>query len=175
MKIVLETERLSLREHSIADAENMYNLNLDPEVMKYTGNDSFKSIEDARHFLSTYDHYKNYGFGRWAVIYKTTNEYLGWCGLKYTPELDEYDIGFRFFKRQWDKGFATEAAIACLEMGFINSKITTIVGRVMRENTASINVLKKIGLSYFKEKITGSEQWLIYKIEKANFQPEKHI
>ena len=44
-------------------------------------------------------HYEKYDFGRWAVIDKENDAFLGWCGLKFTPELAEYDIGFRFFKK----------------------------------------------------------------------------
>ena len=54
MKIIKETERLILREHNAADAENAYLLNLDPDVIKYTGDDAFTSIEEARTFLINY-------------------------------------------------------------------------------------------------------------------------
>ena len=87
---ILETERLYLREMETDDAENAYRLNLDWENIKYTGDKPFESIQEAKEFLLNYSHYKNYGFGRWAVIEKYSNEFLGWCGLKYTPELDEY-------------------------------------------------------------------------------------
>lgn len=167
MKMVLETERLVLREHTIGDAENAYLLNLDPEVIKYTGDESFKSIEEARTFLGNYNHYEKYGFGRWAVIDKATQEYLGWCGLKYTPELDEFDIGFRFMKKHWNNGYATEAATACLHLGFSTLGMNRIVGRAMKENMASIKVLQKIGLSYMDERNCGGEEGVLYKIEKS--------
>ena len=79
---ILETPRLGLREITTADAEQAYLLNLDPEVIKYTGDEPFSSIEAARAFLEKYDHYKKYGFGRWAVIRKEDRSLLGWCGLK---------------------------------------------------------------------------------------------
>lgn len=165
MKIVLETERLFLREHTIDDAEYAYNLNLDPEVIKYTGDESFESIDEAQKFLLSYNHYKKYGFGRWAVINKVTQEYLGWCGLKYTPELDEYDIGYRLFKKHWNKGYASEAAIACLKIGFNKFGMKTIVGRAMKENNASIKVLQKIGLTYCEVRSCGDKDNVVYKIE----------
>src|SRR5437868_543478 len=112
---ITETPRLHLREITVDDAKNAYELNLDPEVIKYTGDGPFSSIEDARDFLSKYDHYKKYGFGRWAVINKTDNDFLGWCGLKYTEEKNEFDVGFRFFKKHWNKGYATESAKACID------------------------------------------------------------
>lgn len=159
---ILETNRLTLREITAEDAQSAYELNLDPEVIQYTGDEPFENVEEARAFLSSYDHYQKYGFGRWAVIKKDTKEFLGWCGLKYTPELDEFDIGFRFFKKHWNKGYATEAAIACLDAGFATFGMKTIVGRAMPENKASIKVLIKIGLEFLEERMTDGKTELIY-------------
>jgi len=163
---ILETERLYLREMETDDAENAYRLNLDWENIKYTGDKPFESIQEAKEFLLNYNHYKNYGFGRWAVIEKYSNEFLGWCGLKYTPELDEYDIGFRLFKEHWNKGIASEAAKACIDYGFIKIGLTRIVGRAMNENVGSIRVLEKIGLVYMKDYNFEGESGVIYEIKK---------
>ncbi len=149
--IILETRRLFLREIIPDDSEAAYELNLDPEVIQYTGDVTFANIEEAREFLRVYDHYKKYGFGRWAVIDKSNQEFLGWCGLKYTSKLNEHDIGFRFFKKHWNKGYATEAATACLDAGFNRFGMKQIVGRVMPENKASIRVLIKSAWSFWKK------------------------
>lgn len=165
---ILETERLYLRRMTIEDAENTYLLNLDREVVKYTGDNPFETIERAKKFLANYDHYRKYDFGRWAVINKTNNKFLGWCGLKYTQELNEYDIGFRFLKKEWNKGYATESAKACVELGFEKYKMNEIIGRAMKENISSIKVLEKIGLTYFKTFDFDGQEGLIYKIENKN-------
>ena len=147
MKTILQTDRFILREMTVEDAKDTFELNSDPEVLKYTGDIPFKDITEARSFLKSYDSYQKYGFGRWAIISKKSNNYLGWCGLKYDPQIDEYDIGFRLFKKYWNKGIATETAKACIKFGFEHFNIKTIVGRAMIENSASIQVLKKIGLN----------------------------
>ncbi|TSJ42520.1 GNAT family N-acetyltransferase [Fluviicola chungangensis] len=161
MKII-ETPRLFLREMTPDDAENAYMLNLDPEVLRYTGDDPFEGVEEARKFLENYESYQKYGFGRWAMILKETGEYLGWCGLKYTPELDEFDIGYRLMKKFWGKGYATEAAEACLDLGFNQFGMETIVGRAMPENGASVRVLEKIGLTYLKNRMTNGTEEVVY-------------
>ena len=163
MNIILETPRLILREMTKDDAVNAYQLNLDPDVIRYTGDQSFASIQEAVQFLENYEHYKTYGFGRWAVIEKTNAEFLGWCGLKFDPAVSEHDIGFRFFKRHWNKGFATESANACLRLGFEKHSIPVIVGRAMNENLASIHVLQKIGLSYWKPQDCGGKSGVVYR------------
>jgi len=161
---ILETERLYLREMTIEDAENAYLLNIDPEVLQFTGDEPFESIEKAKQFLESYDHYKKYGFGRWAVILKSNHEFIGFCGLKYTKEEDEFDIGFRLVKKHWNKGFATEAAKACIDLGLSKFNMKEIVGRVMKDNLASIRVLEKLGLSFHQSTVTDGYEELIYKI-----------
>ncbi|MBA3663094.1 MAG: GNAT family N-acetyltransferase [Bacteroidetes bacterium] len=167
--IIAETERLILREMSAEDAEQAYLLNLDPEVIKYTGDEPFKTIEEARTFLENYTSYKKYGFGRWAVEDKNNNTFLGWCGLKYIEEENQHDIGFRFFKKHWGKGYATEAALACLSLGFETFKLPHIIGRAAKANTGSVNVLKKTGMSYLKDDECHGDEAVIYII----YKPEK--
>ena len=164
--LITETERLILREFHESDAENMFHLNADPDVIRYTHDPPFTSIEQAKEFIVNYNHYRKYGFGRWAVINKSDNAFLGWCGLKYTPENEEYDIGFRFSKMYWNKGYATESALASLELGFNRFGMTTIVGRALIQNTASIRVLEKIGLTYFRKFDVEGHDGVIYKMDK---------
>ncbi len=168
MTIILETKRTFLREITVEDSENAYSLNLDPEVIEYTGDSSFDSIEKAREFLENYDHYKKYGFGRWAVINKIDNQFIGWCGLKFTEELNEFDIGFRLFKEYWNMGYATETAKACIDFGFDKFGMTEIVGRAMKENIGSIKVLEKIGLVFSNSFDFEGQEGVIYKIKKAD-------
>ncbi len=146
----IETERTILRRLTVDDAEEIYALNLDHDVLKYTGDQPFCNIPASKDFLTKYDQYEKYGVGRLAVIEKATSKFIGWCGLKYNPDKDEYDIGFRFFRDYWDKGFATETAKRCLDFGFNELGIARIVGRAMKENNASIKVLEKIEMT-FKE------------------------
>lgn len=166
---LFETERLYLREMTPADAENAYLLNNDPLVLQYTGDEPFESIEHARSFLENYDHFQRYGFGRWAVIQKSDQAYMGWCGLKYTKELDEYDIGFRFMRKYWNKGFATESAQVCLHAGFHQFNMPVIVGRVMEMNLSSIRVLEKIGLTYQKPYSFDGDAGLLYSLSQAEY------
>jgi [ribosomal protein S5]-alanine N-acetyltransferase len=151
MKKILETSRCYLRELNVSDAEDFFNLNLDPDVLKYTGDVPFNHINDTKSFLQKYDQYELYGYGRWAVINKKDDTFLGWCGLKYSPDIDEVDIGFRFFKKFWNKGYATEVAKACLDYGFNQFNFNKIVGRAMEDNIASVKVLENIGMKYVRK------------------------
>ncbi|MFC2187547.1 GNAT family N-acetyltransferase [Peijinzhouia sedimentorum] len=165
----LETERTIMRKLSIDYAEDFYALNLDKDVLKYTGDLAFDSMEAAKIFLANYDQYEKYGVGRMAVIDKRNNKFIGWCGLKYSPEKDEYDIGFRFYKEYWNQGFATETAKKCLEFGFHNLALSVIVGRAMNANSASIKVLEKLGMSYKTTFDFNGREGLIYEITYSEY------
>ncbi|HEX8516994.1 MAG TPA: GNAT family N-acetyltransferase [Bacteroidia bacterium] len=89
--------------------------------------------------------------GRWAVHLNSNNEFIGWCGIKYLPSLNEYDLGYRFFKKHWGKGYATESALAVMEYGKNILKLKEIVGRASVDNHNSINVLRKVGLQFKEE------------------------
>jgi len=169
MKIILESERLLLREFKISDAKKMYQLNSDPDVIRYTGDGPFDSIESAVQFLENYSDYSKNGFGRWVCIDKKFKEFIGWCGLKKHQD-EVVDIGYRFFKKDWGKGFATESAKASLEYGFKNLNLPEIIGRSDAANIASIHVLKKLNMQFWKKKsIDGIGNALIYKINKYQF------
>lgn len=170
-RVILQTDRLLLRELTQEDAGEFFRLNSDPDVMRYTGDDPLSTREEAEKMLRNYDHYRRYGIGRWAVIKKSDNRFIGYCGFKYSADVDEYDIGFRLFKNEWNKGYATEAAKACIEYAFENFSLNMIVGRAMKVNEASIKVLSKIGLSYWKDDACGMADGVIYKIERIPGPP----
>lgn len=169
MNRITETKRLILRELRPSDAEIFFELNADPEVMKYTGDVAFPSILKAEHFLKNYSDYRNNGFGRWAVILKNSNKFLGWCGLKLNEE-NLIDLGFRFFRNEWGKGYATESANASLEYGFNHLNIDEIIGRDSQDNKASIKVLKKSGMKFWKnDTCKGIENAVYYKINNTQY------
>jgi len=149
MSTIIETDRLILRELATEDAREIYNLNQDPEVVKYVKSSPFESIDDARVFLEGYDRYKKEGMGRWACIIKETNEFIGWCGL-IMEESGDVDLGFRLYRKNWGNGYATEAAKACLKYGFEELGLKRIVASALAENKASINVIEKLGMTFVK-------------------------
>ena len=152
MNIVIETDRLLLRTFTEDDALLLYDLNLDPEVTRYTL-DPMTDIGHARKVLREVilPQYALYNHGRWAVHLKPGLEFIGWSGLKYIAERNEIDLGYRFKQDYWGKGYATESAYACLQYGFLKLKMQRIVGRALVGNVGSIKVLEKIGMHYLGE------------------------
>ena len=165
MNKIIESERLILRELDIKDSESFFKLNSDPLVLKYTGDVPFSSITAAETFLLNYSDYKKNGYGRWAVILKETSSFIGWCGLKLNEE-NLIDIGFRFFKEEWGKGFATESAKSVIDYGFNILKLKEIIGRASKNNISSIRVLEKLNMNFWKENsFEGVEESVYYRIK----------
>jgi len=152
MNVVIETPRLLLRTFTEDDAQLIYDLNLDPEVTRYT-HDPVKDLNHAKEILEKVilPQYALYNHGRWAVHVKPGLEFIGWCGLKYRAEENEIDLGYRFKREFWGKGYATEAAYASVRYGFEKLNMKRIVGRAEPENIASCIVLQKSGLRYIGE------------------------
>lgn len=141
-----ETARLQHRAFTVEDAEAFHALNSNPEVMRFTHEPLLASVDAARQAIANYPDFREIGFGRWACIFKETGEIIGFCGLKFLPELDEVDVGYRFLPQYWGRGLATEACLASLEFGFGTLSLDKIIGLVLSENTASIRVLEKAGM-----------------------------
>ncbi len=157
MNIIIETTRLVLRTFTVGDAPLIYELNIDPDVTLYTG-DPIQDLQHAEQVLEQIilPQYVLYNHGRWAVYTKPELNpmaigFIGWCGLKARPERKEIDLGYRFMKTAWGKGYATEAAYACLKYGFEKLTIQRIIGRAMPQNLASIRVLEKCGMQFIGE------------------------
>ena len=165
MNVIIETERLLLRTFTLQDAELIYILNQDPAVTRFTM-DPVKDITKAKKILdeTILPQYILYNHGRWAVHTKPGLEFIGWCGLKARPERNEIDLGYRFLKSSWGKGFATESAIACIGHGFGKLGLTRIIGRAMPDNIASLSVLVKCGMSYLGEEIVDGHPAKTYEI-----------
>ena len=88
----LQSTRLFLRQWTQEDARFLYQLNLDPQVLEYTGDGAFDSIRDAQTFIENYTQYRLHGFGRWLMVRNDDGAKLGWCGLRRAENRLEVDL-----------------------------------------------------------------------------------
>jgi ribosomal-protein-alanine N-acetyltransferase len=149
-ELYLETPRLFLREMTPEDAPFILELNRDPEVIKYVGENPLKDLSEAESvlYMRILPQYRRYGMGRLLVELKSTGEGIGWCGIKWDADKDCYDLGYRFFKKYWGQGYASESAKAVLDWGHQTRKLETIVGKADVLNTGSVHVLEKLGMKF---------------------------
>lgn len=141
-----ETKRLEHRAFTFGDAYEFFALNGNPDVMRLTGEPLLPSLDAAREAIANYPDFDQVGYGRWACILKQTRSIIGFCGLKYLPDLDAVDVGYRFLPEYWGQGLATEACTASLDFGFNTLHLDEILGLVLPRNVASIRVLEKVGM-----------------------------
>lgn len=151
MMPILESERLLFRKLELTDAEAMFEMDSDPDVHLYLGNNPVKSIDEVRDVIENIQwQYKTFGIGRMAVILKETNDFLGWAGLKRERNLKDRgifcDLGYRFLKKHWGKGYATESAKAFVDYGFTVLNLEKINAYADAANIASCKALEKAGL-----------------------------
>ncbi|MCO7227347.1 GNAT family N-acetyltransferase [Pleionea sp. CnH1-48] len=163
------TQRLILTEFAQEDAEGFFAMNQNSQVLQYTGDEPFASLQACRDFLQQYAHYQHHQFGRWTLRDKATKEYLGFCGLKFSESNGETDLGFRVVHHRWNEGIATEAAMQCLQLGFSRYQLSTIVGRAHHANLASIHLLKKLGFRYSHHFFDKGDEWHQYILSAEDY------
>jgi len=145
----LETERLRLRLFNLDDIQITFELGSDPEIIRYAEPEPLKDLQEARQCLEEgpLADYKKYGYGRFAVELKETGKVIGFCGIKYIEEIDLPEVGYRYLTEYWGRGIGTEAAKACVEFARDDLKIKKLVALIIPENTASIRVAEKLGMT----------------------------
>ncbi len=175
MILRFETDRLILRPFEESDAPFLFELNDDEEVMRYSGDIPFKDIEDARKFVLDYinnpqGQIKKYSMGRLAVIRKEDDAFIGWTGLKYHQEGDFVDTGYRFIKRFWGKGYATESTKRVLQHAFEDHKLEVVEAHVHEHNYGSQRVAQRLGMRLDHRFLwSGTKPARCYKITKDDF------
>ncbi len=175
MESSIETVRFILREITHADVDGFFELDVDPEVHRYVGNKpvtSKQQIVDVINLLR--QQYKDHGIGRWAIIDKKTNEFIGWSGLKFMTEMTNnhryyYDLGYRLRRKYWGLGIATETSLRFLEYAFEKLNANEVYAMANIDNIASNKVLKKVGLTFIETFDVEGVLHNWYKIDKAEF------
>lgn len=172
----IETSRLILRPLEKNDAERLFLLDSNPEVMKYVGQPVLSKIEETQEVVAMIQkQYSDNGIGRYAVIEKESGLLIGWSGLKlYTGKINHhenfYELGYRFLPEFWGKGYAKESSRAFLEAGFNEMNIEVIYAYADSENTASNSALRKLGFETKNNFTDSGDDCIWYELKKKNFK-----
>lgn len=170
LNLFIETERLLIRPFTRDDIEPAYLMNLDTDVSKYTGDGGVVSKEETERRIieDVLGDYQKHGYGRLAVELKSEKTFIGFTGLKYLEDLKEVDLGYRFMKKYWGNGIATEAGKASINFGFEALGLDKIIAMVLPENQASIRVLEKLQFEYEKDFIEDNLLAKIYSLSATH-------
>ena len=146
---ILETDRLILRQFTLEDAPTMFAINSDPEVVRYAEGVTPSSLDESIEHLrdGPLADYEEFGYGRWGMVLKQSDALIGFCGMKYLKELGLNEVGYRLERKHWGSGLATEAAGATLDYARRRLGMDYVIALIMEENTASIRVAEKLGMT----------------------------
>ena len=150
MSFPIETERLLIRPFTLADAEEIQAIWRDPETMRWIPSGPVATVEAARHKIERFmAHQAEHGFSLWTVREKETGRIVGDCGLVLVElKGPEVELAYRFGREFWGRGYATEAAGACLRYGFERLGLERIIAITSPAHVASRRVMEKNGLTY---------------------------
>jgi len=170
MNIFYNSNRFLIRAFTPADAQGIFNLDTDPNVMQYLGGVKMTNMKQAEAIVEDILwQYENFGTGRLAIIDKDTEEFIGWTGIKRERRLRDfiyYDMGYRIKHKYWGKGIATETAKFSLKHGFQTLKLDNICAAASQKNRASQKVLLKSGLRFSGTFLYDNEAVNWYEIHK---------
>jgi RimJ/RimL family protein N-acetyltransferase len=153
MDKVIDTARLILRRFDEHDLEAFYQLCSRPEIIRYAQSTPVASQAEALQFMKAapLHDYATCGYGRFACVWRQTGEVIGFSGLKYLPELDDTELGYRFFREFWGMGLATEAGNASIDYARDDLRLKRLVALVHPDNFASAKVLAKLAFAIEKQ------------------------
>ena len=145
--VILETERIVLREFTLDDLPSTKRIVCDEKTM-YAWNGAWSDDENLEGLQKQIRGYREDGFGRWAVVLKETGEVIGICGLMWceTDKDKVLEIGYLFNRNYWHNGYAAEASIACKEYAFDVLKHDEVFSLIKHNNYSAMNVAIRSGM-----------------------------
>ena len=145
----LETLRLSMRNFTLDDFDDLYALNSDPRVMKFIADGKPSTRDEVARALRRFVRYPTLypDLGIWHTSRRDTGAFIGFFALNYAGKSTDIEIGYRLLRNAWGQGFATEGATALAHYGFDDLGLHRIIGVTLPGNKASQRVLVKAGLA----------------------------
>ncbi len=177
MHVFLETERIVLRRFTEADVANLFDLDSDPEVMRFLSGGPPTPRDVIEHdilpgMLRYYERGDKYGY--WAAIEKATGDFLGWFHFRPAEGAspDEAELGYRLRKTAWGKGYGTEVSRALISKGFAELSVRRVVASTYEDNIGSRRVMEKAGMTLVRTyHLTPQENLELYGITLPELFP----
>jgi ribosomal-protein-alanine N-acetyltransferase len=168
--LVLQTERLRLRELGAADADFVLELLTDPDFVRFIGDRGVHDLESAKSYIASGPQasYAQHGHGLWLAEIAATGEPAGMCGLVRRASLDRPDLGYAWLPRFRGRGYAAEAAAAVLEFGLTTLRLSRVLAIVTPDNAPSRRLLEKLGMQSEGERDFDGESLFVYSAESRS-------
>ncbi|MEM6429133.1 MAG: GNAT family N-acetyltransferase [Deinococcota bacterium] len=170
--LMLQTERLILRQPTKADVQRLFDIYGDPQTNRYNPAGPYPDIQKAHATLQEWlEHWRKYAFGTLVITQIVKPEYvIGFGGASYYSYGNEQklNLGYRFDTAFWGQGFATESGRAVLDHTFNDLNLPEVYGLVRPDNKPSIHVLEKLGMILVDtlDDVPGKPESLVYRKRK---------
>lgn len=150
--MILETQRLILREMTETDFDALYAILSDAETMRHYPA-PFDAARVHAWIARNQQRYAEHGFGLWTVIWKDTGELIGDCGLTLQNIDGEMlpEVGYHIRRDLWRRGFGSEAARAVRDWAFVHTEYDRLFSYMKHTNTASGAVAMAMGMRHIKD------------------------
>ncbi|HET7520305.1 MAG TPA: GNAT family N-acetyltransferase [Candidatus Limnocylindria bacterium] len=156
----LHTERLSLRGFTEDDVQPLHRLMQDPDVMRYVGDRRVPELQETwRAVAGWLGHWMLRGYGQWAVVERASGEVIGRAGIINPVDWPGPEVGYLLGRAWWGRGYATEAASAARDWGFITHGFEELLSVIDPANARSIRVAERLG-----ETLRGETQLFGYRV-----------
>jgi len=181
MDINIQTARIFLRPVQADDAAGFFAMDSNSEVLRYLPEQPMVEMEEAcRKIQYIQAQYRDHGTGRLTMIDRQSGAFMGWCGIKNVTDAvtngrrDYYDLGYRLLPEYWRKGFAYEAATACMDYAWHSMQLDELHATVMSANAGSARIAEKLGMQLAETFQEDGSDWLWYtkRNPAAKLQPD---
>jgi [ribosomal protein S5]-alanine N-acetyltransferase len=170
---VITTARLRLRSFTRDDAEAAHRVYGDPDVMRFieVGRPA-AALQATLAMIDAYiEHERVHGYSFYAVIEARTGDLIGDAGLyRRNRDVPEIELGYTLGKQWWGRGYATEAARACLELGFERHGLDEIVALAIPDNHASVRVLEKLGMRPAGRRVAYGREHVRFELARSVYE-----
>jgi RimJ/RimL family protein N-acetyltransferase len=165
--VLIETERLLLRELVNADLDEFVALHRDPEVVRYVR--PLDRAQAQKRLQASGQEWEQRGHGLLAVLERDGGRLLGRVGLRYWPQFRETEAGWLLHRDAWGHGYATEAGRACVDWGFATLAVPYITAMIAPENTRSTRVAQRLGFEPVREDVLLGDPVIVHVLQREDW------
>jgi RimJ/RimL family protein N-acetyltransferase len=171
VRFPIETDRLLIRPMRPDDAEDLHEVYSDVETMAYLTSEIPRVVDDTRAWMAPkVAQQERYGISLWSVVERASGKVIGDCGLQTEDEtLSEVELGFRFNRRYWGRGYALEACAACVAVAFDQLGLQRLVAGTDRDNARGRRLLERLGMRHVREGVWFGRKMAEYEISAAEW------
>ena len=168
----IETERLRMRKYTLEDADGQLRIVSDAEFRHHFP-ESFRPTRDTvlMWFGATAEHWKQFGYGVWALELRGEGRLVGYCGLRHLAPTDEVELLYGCDRAYWGRGLVTEAARASLRYGFERVGLARVMAVTDKDNRGSRRVMEKCGMRYERDAVYFELPVVYYALNRQDYRP----